>query len=103
MGFAPEGAAAGTCAATDRGATASASATPAASTAPLCTKARRSRLIVISCLHPGLQESSSGQWGDLDRVEVGHAVRLGPERDLAGIGEGLVGGSEQDFAVERDG
>src|SRR5258708_34841460 len=34
---------------------------------------------------------------------MSHAVRLGPKRYLAGIGEGFVGDGEQHLAVERDG
>src|SRR6266581_502391 len=41
--------------------------------------------------------------GDRDRVEMRHAVRLGPQRDLTWGGEGLVLGGKEWLAIERNG
>ena len=40
---------------------------------------------------------------DRDRIEVGHAVGLGPQRDPAGIRKGWVVGLKERLAVKRDG
>src|SRR5215213_10448183 len=40
---------------------------------------------------------------DRDRVEMGDAVGLGPQRDLARSGEGAVLGREQSLVLERNG
>src|SRR5437868_12647752 len=47
-------------------------------------------------------EPRSVEWRDRDRVEMGHAVGLGPQRDLPRFREGLVLGGEKRFTIESD-
>src|SRR5947207_1227062 len=47
-------------------------------------------------------EPRSFEWRDRDRVEMGHAVRLRPQRDLPRFREGLILGGEKRFTIESD-
>jgi hypothetical protein len=58
--------------------------------------------MVMAYLHPGCRQGSSREWCNLDRIEMCDAVGFGPQRDFAGLDEGLVGRGEQHLAVERD-
>src|SRR5438477_10726331 len=98
FGLTAGAAGAGVCAAACPAPIAAITAAPAVSADPACTKLRRSSSVVIVSLHT---DGASVERGDRDRVEMGHAVGLGPQGYLAGIGEGAVLGGVERLAVER--
>src|SRR5438552_10010029 len=98
FGLTAGAAGAGVCAAASAGHIAAVTAAPAVNADPACTKLRRSSSVVIVSLHT---DGASVERGDRDRVEMGHAVGLGPQGYLAGIGEGAVLGGVERLAVKR--